>query len=134
MAYSPYSDTEAALNMVLNKLYNRVYQLDSLHDRSYLEFVKDKNITLVFVPHIVTTSTSSSWAYWPPTEFTFSLTITVLDAEGEDVWEKTFLGEGQATPREFRRDEAAFSLAAQRAAQDAFEQMMRDVYTESALN
>lgn len=116
--YTPYKDTESALNTVLSKIFNRVYSLKTLNDKDY---IKLKNIKYIFVPTINTTSSSGSAFTWPPTNFTFELKCQATNNDNKIIWEETIYSEGYASFSEFKNN---FSLSAQRATEKAFKSML----------
>ena len=119
--YQPYKDTEAALNTILSRVFNKVYFVNDIGDIHYLS---DKNIIYIFKPNIKTDSSSNSPFTWPPTEFIFELTCSAIDATGTNIWEKTVTAKGQAEFSEFKND---FSLSARRASDKAFQKMMIEI-------
>ncbi len=116
--YSPYKDTESALNTILLKVFNRVYALKSFNDKEYIE---SKSIKYIFTPTIKTNSSSTSAFTWPPTKFTVALTCEAVSLDGSKVWEETIYEEGNAEYDEFKEN---FSLSAQRATEKAFQSML----------
>jgi len=119
--YQPYKDTEAALNTILSRVFNKVY---SVKDVSNKQFLTDKNISYIFTPTIKTDSSSSSPFTWPPTDFTIELTCSAVDANGQKIWEKSVTAKGVAEFGEFKSD---FSLSARRASDEAFQKMMIEI-------
>ncbi len=118
VSYTPYKDTESALNTVLSKVFNNVYPLKTLHDKEYIRL---KNIKYIFIPTINTNSSSDSSLMWPPTNFTFVLKCQAINVDDEVVWEKTIYSEGYASFSEFKNNS---SLSAQRATEKAFKTML----------
>lgn len=120
--YTPYSDTEGALNAVLSNVFKKAYSIKSIDDKS---FIADKNISYIFEPRIVTSSSSSSLFTWPPTMFSLELTCRVLNPEnGDKLWQITTNSIGSAEFEEFKSD---FGLSAKRASEDAFYQMLKEL-------
>jgi hypothetical protein len=124
VTYKPYADTEGALNTVLSKIFSRVYSINSIDDTKY---ISEKNISFIFIPEIVTNSSSSSVFTWPPTEFTINLSCKAIDAKGITIWEKTIQSKGNAEFSEFKSD---FSLAARRASRTLFENLYNELINE----
>lgn len=116
--YTPYKDTEAALNTVLSKVFNKVYALSSLDNNEYIE---SKNIKYIFIPTIHTSSSSDSMLTWPPTKFSVELKSQATDTKGKEVWFDIIYVDGYATFDEFKSN---FSLSSQRATEKAFKQML----------
>lgn len=118
VSYFPYQDTEAALNTILSKVFSRVYSIKNINDVGYQT---EKNISYIVKPVIKTDSSSSSFMTWPPTKFTFDLSLTAVDLKGNSVWQKTVSATGEAEFDEFKSD---FSLSARRATDNAFQEML----------
>lgn len=117
--YTPYADTEGALNAVLSNVFKKAYSLKSLNDKTFLT---DKNITYIFLPTIVTSSSSENLFTWPPEKFTVDLTCKALDpASGNKLWEITTNSIGTADFGDYRKD---FSAAARKASEEAFLKML----------
>jgi len=116
--YTPYSDTEGALNTILSKKFTRVYYIKSLKDTQY---IKKNNILYIFTPKIITDSSSDSFMLWPPSNFKVDLTCTAMDSEGTKVWEETVHAEGNAITEEFIKD---FSITAKIATESSFKKML----------
>ena len=121
VTYTPYKDTETALYTVLANKFNKVFMMNSASDTATIE---SNNISYVFIPEIVTNSSSSSMLTWPPTKFMVNLSCKAIDAEGNQIWEKTVSTEGEAEFDEFKSD---FSLSARRATKAAFEKMAQEL-------
>ena len=128
VSYEPYRDAEAALNTVLSRKFERVYSITSPDDSAYLA---EKNISYIFLPVIVTASSSSSVFTWIPSNFEVTLTCKVLDTKGNEVWESTVQGLGEADSGEYSKD---FGIAGRRAMKDAFLKMLQEINTEQAFN
>lgn len=121
VTYRPYKDTESILFTVLSNKFKDVYLVKSLEDST---FIKDNEIKLIFIPKIITQSSSSSAFTWPPTKFVIDLTVKALNSSGEIVWQKNIKETGEAEYDEFKAD---FSLSARRAAEQAFLQLAKDI-------
>lgn len=120
--YTPYADTEGALNAVLSNVFKKVYSIKSLEDKA---FIADKNITYIFEPRIMTTSSSPSPFTWPPTMFTVELTCKALNPQsGDKLWQITTNAIGLAEFQEFQND---FGLSAKRASEEAFLKMLKEL-------
>ncbi len=124
VTYKPYADSESALNTVLLRMFSKVYSMKFLEDEKY---IKEKNINYIFIPKITTDSSSSSILSWPPTEFTISLSCKVVNVEGKTIWEKTLQSKGNAEFSEFKSD---FSLAARRASESVFINLLEELEKE----
>jgi len=121
VTYAPYKETEAALNTILSRTFRRVYSLPSMTDTA---FITEKEISYIFTPLIQTNSSSTGIFTWPATDFTFELTCTVVDTEGNEIWAKTVTGEGHADYDEFMKD---LGLSGRRAAEAAYSKMMQEI-------
>jgi hypothetical protein len=121
ITYAPYKETEAALNTILGRNFDKVYSLHSLSDSA---FIAEKDISYIFTPQVVTSSSSSGIFTWPATDFTFELTCTAVDTEGNTVWEKTVNGDGHADFSELMKD---FGLSGRRAAEAAYTEMLQEI-------
>jgi len=126
VTYQPYKDTETVLYTVLLNKFSDVYKMDSLEDN---QFIKANNIQYVFIPKLVTNSSSESAFTWPPTNFTISLSCQAIENGKDIVWEKTINVEGKAEFDEFKND---FSLAARRAAEKAFVTLAEELENTAA--
>lgn len=126
VTYQPYKDTETVLYTVLLNKFADVYKIDSLEDN---KFIKAKNIQYIFIPKLVTNSSSESGFTWPPTNFTISLSCQAIEKGKNVVWEKTIDVEGKAEFDEFKND---FSLAARRAAEKAFVTLAKELENSTA--
>ncbi len=120
VAYKPYSDFEGGLISVLSKVYAQVHPVDSLTDSK----IKEKNIHLIFIPEMTTTSSSGSAFTWPPTEFKIDLSCKAVDGEGNVVWQKELRSTGKAEFKEFKGD---FSLAARRATESLILELFNEI-------
>ena len=72
VTYQPYKETESALVSVLSKHFQKVYKIESLENK---DFLNKNNLKLIFTYKIVTHSSSQSLFTWPPTNFSIILTI-----------------------------------------------------------
>ncbi len=126
VTYTPYKDTETVLYTVLMNKFSDVYKVDSLEDNNFIE---ENNIQYVFIPKLITDSSSDSALTWPPTNFTISLSCQAIESEGKVVWEKTIDVEGNAEFDEFKHD---FSLSARRATEQAFVKLAEELENQTA--
>lgn len=123
ISYNPYRDLESALYSTLASVFTGVFVVpDSSADR----FMEANELRFVFVPVITSDSRSSNVMLWNPTDFTLTLSIRAENRDGESVWEREFVGEGNAP--------AGGSLTENRAAQaaaiDVFQQLQRALQEE----
>lgn len=119
--YFPYRDLENGLKDSLRSIYTDAYLLPSTAER---KTINDKNISFIFSPEIVTTSSSSSLMTWPPTKFTVELSCNVTDNSGNMISRIRVIGSGQAEFSEFKSD---YALAARRASADAFAKFVEEI-------
>ncbi len=126
--YFPYRDLEKSIRDAMRAVYSDVIVVKSASDT---ETIKASNISFVFTPDIVTTSSSSSMLTWPPTQFTVTLSCVVVDANGKEVTRFNVSGEGKAEFSEFKND---FGLAGRRAATDVSEKLKQAIQTNPLLN
>ena len=125
--YTPYTDTEGALNTILSKKFNRVYSLKSLDSK----YIDDKKIMYIFTPKIKTDSSSSNVMFWPPNNFTVELTCTAVDTDGTNIWKKTVHAESHPRTKEVLDD---FSISAKRATESAFKKMLDELKKTKKFN
>ena len=123
VSYVPYKDTETALYTVLSNKFSDVYLVKSMQDET---FIKENEIKLIFIPDIITNSSSDSLFTWPPTKFMVELEVKAVDHAGNIVWEKLVSTEGHAEFDEFKSD---FSLSARRATEKAFMKLAQELET-----
>lgn len=126
--YTPYKDTEAALNTMLSKKFKRVYSLKSLEDKNY---INEKNIMYIFTTNIYTDSSSTNFLIWPPTDFTIELTCNAVDINRNSIWTEKVSTNGHANAGELMKN---FSLSAERATKDAFFKMLEKLEETNVFN
>jgi hypothetical protein len=115
--YYPYRDLELGLYQALSDSFTRVSRVTGTADPK----VGAEHLSYVVRPDITTTSSSPSPFTWPPTQFTVSLTCTVMDANGNTLKTISASGEGHAEFDEFKSD---FSLSARRASASALSKLI----------
>jgi hypothetical protein len=125
VTYAPYKETEAALNTILSRTFRRVYPVPSMTDT---DFINEKEISYIFTPLIQVNSSSTGIFTWFATDFTFELTCTAVDTEGNKIWTKTVVGEGHADYDEVSQDAG---IAGGRAAEAAYLKMMQEISNAS---
>lgn len=117
--YTPYADTEAALNAVLSNVFAKAYSIKTLDDK---KFIMDKNISYIFIPKIITSSSSDNAFTWPPEKFSVELACKAIDpASGNKLFEITTSSIGVADFGDYRQD---FSFSAKMASEKAFLEML----------
>ncbi len=126
LLYKPYAELEPGLLKVLSNVFKRAYPLASAGDQ---KTIRDKGITIVFVPVVQTDSSSDSSFTWPPTKFSVTIDCRAVDATGKVLWEKRVVGDGEATFSEFFMDHP---LAARRASMKALTQLQVELIAAPA--
>lgn len=123
ISYNPYRDLESALYSTLASVFTGVFVVP---DASAEGFIEANELRFVFMPVITSDSRSSNVMLWNPTDFTLTLSIRAENRNGETVWSREFVGEGNAP--------AGGSLTENRAAQaaaiDVFRQLQRALQEE----
>jgi hypothetical protein len=119
--YYPYKELEPALQKVLLNLFQDVKRLDLMITPEYL---KANDISFAFLPEIKTDSDSDAIFTWMPTSFTVNLSCKAFSQNGILIWERKYTGVGTATFSELTDD---VSLAAKRASQKVFSEMLNDL-------
>jgi hypothetical protein len=89
--YTPYADIEPGIVRVLSNVFAGVHVIKDLQDK---KFLKDKDVSYVFILTITTGSSSRNSFFWPPTDFTVSLECIATDGQFREVWRKTVRAEG----------------------------------------
>jgi hypothetical protein len=121
VSYYPYRDFERALRAALSVVYADVSVVPSVSD---VAAVRESGAALIFVPEISTTSYSSSILTWPPTMFTFNVTVNVVDAQSTSIARLRVNGNGNAEWEEFKGD---FGLAGRRAVEAAAKALIVEI-------
>ncbi len=116
--YFPYRDLEAGFYKALSEVFGSVSKIKEpkLNDEA-----RNNGVSLLLVPELGTTSSSSSPFTWPPTVFGVNLGVTITDAANQLVKKVNVRGEGRAEFDEFK---ANFSLSAVRASNDALAKLI----------
>lgn len=95
VSYTPYSDLDGALFRVLSNVFaGGVYVIKDPADTAYLQ---DKAISFVFRPTITTTSSSRNIMFWPPTDFSVTITCVALDPMGREIWTRSVSADSELT-------------------------------------
>lgn len=121
ISYFPYRDFERSLRATLSAVYADVSALKSVND---VASIKAANASLIFTPSITTTSSSPSLLTWPPTKFSISVTVNVIDSQGKPVARLMVTGNGAAEWDDFKGD---FGLAGRRAVEDAAKALVDEI-------
>lgn len=118
ITYFPYRDFERSLRAALGASFADVSVVKAVSD---LPAIKEAGASYVFVPDIMTHSSSPSLLTWPPTRFTVTLAVEVLDASGAPQTKVRVVGNGAAEFEEFKGD---FGLAGRRAVEAAAQELL----------
>ena len=121
ITYYPYRDFERALRSALLANYADVSAVDSAGNAAA---IKQADASFVFVPDITTTSSSGSLLTWPPTQFSLTVSLDVLDPTGTSLTRVRATGNGAAEFSEFRGD---FGLAGKRATEKAAQALADEI-------
>lgn len=127
VTYQPYKETESALVSVLSKHFNKVYKIENLGNK---DFINKNNLKLIFTYKILTYSSSQSIFTWPPTNFIITLTCKAVDKNGNIIWKDIIKDEGSAEFDEFKND---FSLSAKRASENVFKKLLVELNNANEL-
>lgn len=91
--YFPYRDIQSGYERALNNVFTSVVRLPGAPDFSRM---RQQGIQYVIQPQLVTSSGSTGFFTWPPTNFTVDLTNSVRDADGKLVANPRVVGVGTA--------------------------------------
>lgn len=115
--YFPYRDIETGYERVLSNVFSDVVQLRSEPDYSR---TKQLRLDYFIQPQIVTSSGSTGFFTWPPTNFTVDLTNTIRDENGAIISTPRVVGVGTAVTTERLSEHG---VAGKRAMNDALSKM-----------
>jgi hypothetical protein len=121
VSHHPYRDIEPGLYLVLSNVFTGVTALKSANDGAT---ISANNISFVFVPTIVPSSSSDGFFTWPPTNFSVNIDCVAFDAAGKQIAVKSVQGLGTASFSEFH---GSFGLAGQRAATQALLKLQEEL-------
>lgn len=124
--YKPYEDLDAGIYKVLLNTYKNVIKLQSIEKQNVIS----NNVTYVFIPKIITKSSSTGVFTWPATDFEIELTMQAHDHNGAILWTKAVKGKGHAEFDEFKHD---FQLSARRASEELLANLQKEILAESKL-
>jgi len=127
VSYHPYADMETGLYKVLGNTFQSVDSLSTLSD---VNTIAKHSLTLIAIPEITTTSSSSGVFTWMATDFTVQLSCRFTDLAGREVATISSTGTGHA---EFSVLKSDFSVAGERASRDALEKFQAAVLQSEAL-
>ncbi|GAB3260167.1 hypothetical protein [Chitinimonas naiadis] len=123
ISYYPYRDLELAFYQSLSEVFRKVKVVGST-----AEALKEADVDYVLTPTLSTTSSSTGFMTWPPTDFQLTIASQVTDRQGTKRWEGSVSGKGHAEFSEFVKD---YPLAARRATEAAIKQF-RDSLTQAS--
>jgi len=112
VTYKPYADLEPGLYKVLGDVFKDVTVLQAPTG----DALAQHSVAYVIEPEVDTSSSSSGVLTWMATDFTVQLKCKVTDAAGQTISTVSSQGSGHA---DFSELKSNFSLAGQRASQDA---------------
>jgi len=117
VTYHPYCDMETGIYAMLGNVFQGVTSLNSPTDSGA---IASHSLSYIIEPEITTNSSSSGILTWMATDFTVELTCKINDAAGHSVTSVAATGKGHA---DFSELKSNFSLAGERASQDALQKM-----------
>lgn len=121
LSYYPYKDISKMLYKALKGTFKNIQKVSN-ND-------KNSNIKYFFkIANIETSSSSSSFAFWPPEEFSIKIDLQVFDKSQKMIWGKEVIGHGSAVRSEFLND---FSIAARKASKDAVMKLYDEIISSS---
>lgn len=111
--YYPYRDIEKGYRIMLSNVFKSVTVLNSIEKgNTQLQ----NKVDFILTPKIITTSGSTGFFTWPPTNFTVDLTNTISVPNGKIISEARVIGTGGANTREKLSEHG---IAGRRAIEDA---------------
>jgi hypothetical protein len=119
--YYPYLVSEPVLKTVLFNIFTNVYSVPALDDR---QFITSNHISYIFIPKIVTDSSSRSSWVWPPSDFTVTIDCKAIDSSGNVIWQKEIKGEAHEGLPDVTSDHA---LAGRVAFEKAFSALNQEI-------
>ncbi len=115
--YLPYRDIETGYERVLSSVFSNVVKLHTTPDYSR---TKQLGLNYVIQPQIVTSSGSTGFFTWPPTNFTVDLANIIRDDNGTVIATPRVVGVGTAETAERLSEHG---VAGKRAMNDALSKM-----------
>jgi hypothetical protein len=123
--YYPYRDMEGGYRILLSNVFKSATAINPV------DISKTQNeIDFIISPKVITTSGSTGFFTWPPTNFTVDLTSTIKNTVGEIIAEPRVIGTGVADTSERLSEHG---IAGKRAMEDALVKMQK-VLTEINLS
>lgn len=118
--YFPYRDIEAAYQIMLLNVFEKVTKIKSTDE---IKGLPKEDIKFIIEPTIVTNSGSTGFFTWAPTNFTVDLTSNIRDLTGKTIGNPRAVGNGQV---DFILDmNGDYGLAGRLAMEDALLKMQR---------
>lgn len=127
VSYHPYADLETGLYKVFGNTFQNVDLLTTLSD---VNSISKHSLTLIAVPEITTTSSSSGIFTWMATDFTVQLSCKISDVAGRPLTTVSSTGTGHAEFSDLKSD---FSAAGERASRDALEKLQTAILQSTEL-
>jgi hypothetical protein len=121
ITYYPYRDVERSLRAALGAVFADVSALKSATDAAT---IKASDTALIFSPTITATSSSPSALTWPPTKFSITIVVDVVNAQGVAMARLTVNGNGAAEFDEFKTD---FGLSGRRAMEQIAQALVEEI-------
>jgi len=121
ITYYPYRDFERSLRSALASIYSDVTLINSATNVTAL---RESGASFVFIPEISTTSSSPSALTWPPTKFSVTVSVDVLDPQAVRLARLSVTGNGAAEWEEFKGE---FGLAGRRAVENAAQALVEEI-------
>lgn len=128
--YKPYADIESGYKLVLSQIYKDVQKVsaNTSFDKT------NQNFDYIFEPVIITSSGSTAFFTWPPTNFSIDLTSNIRDRSGTLVASPRVVGIGTASTSERIR---THGIAGKRAMADVlvkFQDQLQEINRSSDNN
>ncbi|PRX31668.1 hypothetical protein B0G75_105458 [Paraburkholderia sp. BL18I3N2] len=124
--YFPYRDLQVSYEKMLSNVFDNVVRMASPESTTN---TAGPRVNLTVTPELITSSGSTGFFTWPPTNFTVDLTTVVRGADGKILCTPRVVGNGQAAGfSDFKGD---FGIAGRRAMEDAVKKMQRVLSQES---
>lgn len=128
--YKPYQDMETGYKLVLSRIYKDVQKVQSNGSLDQT----NQNVDYVFEPTVVTSSGSTGFFTWPPTNFSVDLTSNIRDRSGVIISSPRVVGVGVASTSERIK---VHGIAGKRAMTDAltkFQNQLNEIKLPSKNN
>lgn len=113
--YFPYRDMEAGYQRMLSNVFDGVVRVSKANDSA--EFERG-GLAYIFTPEMITSSGSTGFFTWPPTNFSVDLTSKIRDTSGKLVSSPRVIGVG-SFPDGAMGMKGNFGITGQLAMQDA---------------